>query len=72
MSEAHDEQPDYPGEWEMVEDTGAGIRQFRQRVHGGWLVLVSIEETSSTVFLPDPTHAWNPPIKQTRKRSDFF
>ena len=71
MSEV-DDTPKHPGEWELIEGTGSGIRQFRQRVQGGWLVLIALEESNSTVFLPDPAHAWNPPIKVSRKRSDFF
>jgi len=65
-AESHD------SEWEMVEGTGSSIRQFRQWVPGGWLVLCAIDETSSAVFLPDPDHLWRPPIKKSRKRSDFF
>ena len=34
-----DDAPQHPGEWEMIEDTGSGIRQWRQLVPGGWLVL---------------------------------
>jgi len=68
-----DPKPEHPGEWELIEDTGSGIRQFRQRVHGGWLVLVAFEEASSATFLPDPDWAWSPPIKQSRnKRADGF
>ncbi|MEZ6185886.1 MAG: hypothetical protein R3F62_12860 [Planctomycetota bacterium] len=67
-----DDAPQHPGEWEMIEDTGSGIRQWRQLVPGGWLVLVGLDEGNTAVFFPDPDHAWKPPIKQTRKRSGYF
>ncbi len=66
------ERPEHPGEWELVDGTGSGIRQFRQRVVGGWLVLVALEESNSLAFVPDPDGAWKPPIKQSIKRDGFF
>jgi len=71
MSEQNQE-PQHPGEWELVEGTGSGIRQFRQRIAGGWLVLVALEESNSLAFVPDPAGDWRPPIKESRKRNDFF
>lgn len=67
-----DDAPQHPGEWDMIEDTGSGIRQWRQLVPGGWLVLIGIDESNTAVFFPDPDHTWQPPIKVNRKRSDFF
>lgn len=64
--------PEHSAEWEMTDGSMSMIRQFRQRVPGGWLVLHVAENGSSSVFLPDPDHSWNPPIKVSRKRNDFF
>jgi hypothetical protein len=58
----------WPGEWELVETGGGLQQQFRQKVPGGWLVMCMIADSSSMTFLPDPSHEWNPPIKQSRKR----
>lgn len=66
------QEPTHPAEWELVEGTGSGIRQFRQRVFGGWLVLVALEDNATMTYLPDPDWKWAPPIKETRKRSDYF
>lgn len=62
----------YPGTWEMVDSSGASIRQFRQRVVGGWLVVCTVDEQSTSLFVPDPNGEWDPPIKQGRKKSDGF
>ncbi|MBL4847138.1 MAG: hypothetical protein JKY65_16580 [Planctomycetes bacterium] len=70
--ETVEEGPTYTGAWEMVDSSMPSIRQFRQSVPGGWLILCSTDEGSSTTFLPDAERAWQPPIKQSRKKSDFF
>ncbi len=71
MSE--EKQPEsFSAEWELVEATGAPVRQFRQKVAGGWLVVCAVEDTASAVFLPDPDYSWQPPIKQSRKRQGYF
>lgn len=59
----------WPGEWELVEGPGAGIQQMRQKVPGGWLVLVSMGNGVTMSHLPDPAWEWNPPIKQSRKKA---
>ena len=62
----------YTGEWEMVNSTGSDIRQFRQKVPGGWLVMCTSGESSSSSYLPDPGWTWDPPIKQGRKKGAGF
>lgn len=66
-----DDAPKHKGEWELVDETGSGVRQFRQRVPGGWLVLVSLDGQTGVTFLPDPDHEWDPPIKRSRKRGFY-
>lgn len=58
----------FTGEWELVEATGSLFQQFRQRVPGGWLVVVAMGDSPSMSYLPDPQGEWNPPIKQSRKK----
>jgi hypothetical protein len=62
----------YTAEWDMIESSGAAIRQFRQKVVGGWLVVCSMEDKSTALFLADPDWSWNPPVKVGRKKSDGF
>ena len=62
----------YTAEWQLVDSSGAQIQQFRQRVPGGWLVLCSMGDATTSVFLPDPDEAWTPPIKQSRKLGGFY
>jgi hypothetical protein len=61
----------YTGDWELVETTG-GVRQYRQRVFGGWLVFCQVDENASMTFLPDPNGEWNPPVKQGRKGGGYY
>ena len=70
--ETASEGPAFTGEWDMIDGTMPSIRQFRQAVPGGWLVLCATDEGSSTTYLPDPNGEWQPPLKQSRKKSDFF
>lgn len=69
--------PGWPGDWELVDmgsTTAAGMLQMRQKVPGGWLVLVVASGTgagSALTFLPDANHAWAPPLKQTRAKKQF-
>ncbi|RMG19008.1 MAG: hypothetical protein D6731_00640 [Planctomycetota bacterium] len=67
-----DDTPAQTAEWELVDGSGASIRQYRQRVPGGWLVVLQLDEQVSSCFLPDPEHAWRPPLKQGRKKGGFF
>ena len=62
----------YSAEWEMVDSGQAQIRQFRQRVPGGWIVLCNMEESTATTFVPDPDGRWTPPLKQGRKKGGYY
>jgi hypothetical protein len=64
--------PEFTGEWEMIDGSMPSIRQFRQRIPGGWLVLCAMEESTAMVIVPDATSDWTPPIKQSRKRGTAF
>jgi len=66
------EEQTYTAEWEMVNSTGSNIRQFRQKVPGGWLVVCSMDESTASTFIADAGHTWDPPIKQGRKKGGGF
>ena len=61
--------PAWPGEFELVEGPGGGLQEMRQKVPGGWLVLCTAASGAALTFLPDPGWTWDPPIKQSRKKS---
>ena len=49
-----DEQ-NYTAEWEMINSSGSNIRQFRQKVPGGWLVVCSMDESATSTFIARAT-----------------
>lgn len=45
--------------WEQLATRGFGVRLWRARVPGGWLVRLQVCPATSVCFYADPEHHWD-------------